>query len=235
MSNLLNRRNWLKNTTLATGATAFLGKSVLSDVNWRASSPSPSMNFWEWELVRKRTFPELKARLLANENPYGPSPKAKEVIKDAVSLGNRYGHEDAAILIEMLAEKEGVTKDHIMLGPGSSDLLEKVAISRFMTDGNIVSADPAYMSLIKTAKAMQAEWRPIPLKSDYSHDLEAMEAAIDSKTKLVYICNPNNPTGTITAGNKLSDFCNRVSERVPIFIDEAYLEFMNPADKMSMI
>lgn len=235
MAHPLNRRNWLKHTTLATGATALLGRTALKDLKWKTTSPAPSMNFWEWEVADKRKYPELKARLLANENPYGPSPKTRKVISDAVALGNRYGHEDAAILIEMLAEKEGVTTDHIMLGPGSSDLLEKVAISRFMTEGNIVSADPAYMSLIKTAKAMQAEWRPIPLMEDYSHDLDAMEAAIDAKTKLVYICNPNNPTGTITSGKKLWDFCNRVSDRVPIFVDEAYLEFMNPADKMSMI
>lgn len=234
----LNRRNWIKTTALATGALALLGRpSALSARTGKhTASPAPN-NFHEWEStydLSKR--PPLKARLLANENPYGPSPRARKAITEAVAGGNRYGHSEARQLITMLAEKEGVPKEYIMLAPGSSDLLEKVAISRFMGPGNLVSADPAYMSLIKTSQAMNAEWKAVPLTDTYAHDLEAMEAAIDEKTKLVYICNPNNPTGTITPAADLEAFCSRVSERVPVFVDEAYLEFMEEGeDKKSMV
>nr|HMP30036.1 histidinol-phosphate transaminase [Saprospiraceae bacterium] len=177
----------------------------------------------------------MQARLLANENPYGPSSITQKAIIDAVSKGNRYGHSESAELIDMIAKKEGVSKDAIMIGPGSSDLLEKTAITHFLKGGNIVSADPAYMSIIKTAESMQAQWKPVPLTSTWAHDLPAMEAAIDSKTELIYICNPNNPTGTITDGKALWDFCARVADKVPVFVDEAYLEFMDPSIRMSMV
>jgi len=174
--------------------------------------------------------PALRARLLANENPYGPSEAVRGAIAEAVGLGNRYGHEDAARLIDRIAEKEGVTKDHIMLGPGSTDLLEKTAIACFLQGGNLVSADPSYMSIINTAKAIGAEWRPVPLTADHAHDLKAMAAAVDAQTKLVYVCNPNNPLGSLTPQAGLRQFCSEVSDRVPVFVDEAYVEFLdNPA------
>ena len=89
--------------------------------------------------------------------------------------------------------------------------------------------------MINVAKSVGAEWKGVPLKKDWSHDLDAMEAAIDSDTKLVYICNPNNPTGSITDTNKLKDFCARVSKKVPVFVDEAYLDFLDDAASKSMV
>ena len=178
---------------------------------------------------------EILAKLNANENPYGPSPKALEAFVKGASKGNRYAWRDLFSLIEKIADKEGVKKENIIMGPGSSDLLEKTGIVLFLEGGNIVSADPAYMSMIKVAEATGADWKGVPLKKDWSHDLDAMEAAIDSKTKLVYICNPNNPTGSLTDGKKLEAFCRRVSEKVPVFVDEAYLEFQEPKDQHSMV
>jgi histidinol-phosphate aminotransferase len=166
----------------------------------------------------------IKAKLNANENPYGPPMSAQQAIKDSAVGGNRYAWKEMFDLVGKISAKEGVSADHIMMGPGSSDLLEKVALVLFMKGGNIVSADPTYMSLIKVAESVGAKWKAVPCKKDWSHDLKAMEAAIDADTKLVYICNPNNPTGALTSAKELFDFCSRVSEKVPIFIDEAYLE-----------
>ena len=177
----------------------------------------------------------IKAKLNANENPYGPPMTAQKAIINSVGGGNRYAWKEMSDLIEKICKKEGITPDHIMMGPGSSDLLEKVAIVLFMNGGNIVSADPTYMSLIKVAESVGATWKPVPCKSDWSHDLKAMEAAIDKDTKMVYICNPNNPTGSITAASELFDFCSRVSEKVPIFIDEAYLELAAGKGTESMV
>lgn len=92
------------------------------------------------------------------------------------------------------------------------------------------------MSLIKVAQATGASWKPVPLKKDWSHDLKGMEEAIDENTKLVYICNPpNNPTGSMTDHAELVDFCSRVSEKVPVFVDEAYMGFLEDGDKKSMV
>lgn len=166
----------------------------------------------------------ITAKLNANENPYGPSSIAILAAKDSMINGNRYAWKDLTSLISKIAQKESVTEEYIMMGPGSSDLLEKVAMVLFMQGGNVVSADPSYMSLIKVAEAVGATWKSIPCKKDWSHDLSAMERAIDKDTKLVYICNPNNPAGSVTSSTELLDFCSRVSDKVPIFIDEAYLE-----------
>ena len=189
----------------------------------------------EYFLENTAIAPVITAKLNANENPYGPPASAMEAVKSAVSGGNRYAWKEMFDLVAKIAKKEGVTADHLMMGPGSSDLLEKVAIVLFQNGGNIVSADPTYMSLIRVAESVGATWKAVPCKSDWSHDLKAMEAAIDSETKLVYICNPNNPTGSLTAGKDLLDFCSRVSEKVPVFVDEAYIELAVGADAPSMV
>lgn len=232
----LNRRHWLRNATMASAGLAFGAKAGISSNS--ISVTNKVSNFMEWELTTpaKVDLYALKARLLANENPHGPSDKARLAIMDSVAIGNRYGHGKAAELIDKIAVKEGVPKEYIMLGPGSSDLLEKTAVSLYKKGGNIVSADPAYMSLIKTALSMKADWKSVPLNSEWAHDLPAMESAIDADTKLVYICNPNNPTGTITPSKDLYSFCDSVAEKKLIFMDEAYLEFMNDGpDKLSMV
>lgn len=180
-------------------------------------------------------MPDLVAKLNANENPYGPSPMALEAFKNAAAGGNRYAWMELFQLMGKIADFEGVQSKNIMMGPGSSDLLEKTAMVLFMNGGNIVSADPAYMSLIRVAESVGATWKPVPLKEDWSHDLKAMEEAIDADTKLVYICNPNNPTGTITQHQELVDFCSRVSQKVPVFVDEAYLWFLEDGAKKSMV
>ncbi len=178
----------------------------------------------------------LKARLNANENPYGPSPKALEALRAFAHEGNRYSWMQLRELIDKLAEKEGVTNKHVMMGPGSSDLLEKTALVNFMGGGgNIVSGDPPYMSMVSVAKAVGGTWKPVKLTADYQHDLAAMEAAVDANTKVVYITNPNNPTGTVTNADALRGFCERVSKKTLVFVDEAYIELSDNGMKDSMV
>ncbi len=178
---------------------------------------------------------EMKARLLANENPWGPSKKAVQAIAESASKGNRYVYNSSKMMVSILAKKEGVPEDYILLAPGSTDILEKTAFALCLKGGNVVSADPSYMSLVNTAKSIGATWKNIPLKSDYAHDLTAMASAVDGETRLVYICNPNNPTGTITPAAEIKSFCEKVASKVPVFIDEAYLELMDdPASNTSV-
>ncbi len=237
MSQSVNRRKWLKSGLLTLG-----GATMLPQLSWGESSHSLLIDDHErivyTPLFREHTAPidaEIVAKLNANENPYGPSPKAMEALKDAADEGNRYGWGRLSTLVDKISEKEGVPKEYIMMGPGSSDLLEKFALVLFMNGGTVLSADPSYMSLMNVARSVGAQWKGVPLKADWSHDLDAMEAAVDSDTKLVYICNPNNPTGTITKFKELYDFCSRVSEKVPVFIDEAYLDFVEGEDAQSMV
>lgn len=237
----ISRRNWIKTGILTTGgvlASPYLGFSKNSTLPLPLDHNGDAIYspfFKEYLPDNLRDFPVLAAKLNANENPYGPSPMALQALQKSAAGGNRYAWKELFNLMDKIAAFEGVTQKNIMMGPGSSDLLEKTAMVLFMNGGNVVSADPAYMSLIRVAEAAGGTWKPVPLKDDWSHDLDAMEKAIDADTKLVYICNPNNPTGTITAHQKLLDFCSRVSEKVPVFIDEAYLGFLDDGMKKSMV
>lgn len=234
----MSRRNWLKSSSLAMGGAAFA-----ASLPWGAKA-APSLQhapFWlnEPRLKTRKTIDwwsyPLKAKLNANENKYGPSKEAQLALIEAASGGNFYAHKEVMTLVEMLADKEGVKPEQIMIGPGSTDLLEKIAVITFMDGkGNVVSADPAYMSVVRSAQNVGAKWKNIPSKTDWSHDLDAMYDAMDNETKLVYICNPNNPTGAPTNSSELKAFCKKAAKKAPVFVDEAYLEFMDK-DSKSMV
>ncbi|AZQ59291.1 histidinol-phosphate aminotransferase family protein [Maribacter sp. MJ134] len=241
MKTTVNRRDWLKRGVLTAAgvmAAPYLtyGAFPSQPIKMDAQGNIPYTPFFKEYLPYAPTEPvELAAKINANENPYGPSPMAVDAMQKYAPMGNRYAWKELYQLMDKIALEEGVKQSNIMMGPGSSDLLEKTAMVFFKDGGNIVSADPAYMSLIKVAEATGATWKPVALKKDWSHDLAAMEAAIDSDTKLVYICNPNNPTGSMTDHAELVDFCSRVSAKVPIFVDEAYLGFLEDGAKKSMV
>lgn len=230
----LSRRAWLK-----TSAMGFGGISALSSLPLNSLVAAPLTTPYT-SLVQELPLPTysqipMRARLLANENPFGPSPKAQKAILESISEGNRYGHADAQYLMELIAEKEGVKPANIMLGPGSTDLLEKTAIALCRHGGNVISADPSYLSLVNTAMAVGASWKAVPLTADQSHDLPEMAKAIDKDTKLVYVCNPNNPMGSITDFEAVKSFCKQNASKAPIFVDEAYLEFMDNPQQKSVV
>jgi len=237
----IDRRSLLKSGFASLGAMAvapFLSDGAFAETPLRLDqsnrlflSPMVRAHY----LDQEPNFAKVVARIGSNENPYGPPPMARKAIADSIEKGNRYARTELRDLIGKIAVKEEVSPENIMMGNGSGDLLEKTALAMFEKGGNIVSADPTYMSLIRVAESVGATWKPVPCKSDWSHDLDAMEKAIDKDTKLVYLCNPNNPVGSVTSTKALTDFCNRVSDKVPIFIDEAYLELVEGADNKSMV
>lgn len=241
MNQKIDRRNLLKSGLMALGGIAVAPHLTAGAFENTPLSLDPESRIYRSPMVREHFLPadfkapKIVAKLSSNENPYGPPMSAQKAVAESVKNGNRYAWKEMYDLIDKIAKKEGVTAEHIMMGPGSSDLLEKVALVTFMKGGNIVSADPCYMSLVSVAKSVGATWKPVPCTADWSHDLKAMEAAIDKDTKLVYVCNPNNPTGAITKGQDLLDFCSRVSEKVPVFVDEAYIELAVGADTQSMV
>ncbi|HEV7347837.1 histidinol-phosphate transaminase [Telluribacter sp.] len=240
MNQKIDRRNLLKSGLLTLGGMVAAPHLSMGAFSNAPLNLDPENRIFRSPMVREyfldeKIAPKILAKLNANENPYGPPVSARKAVAASVEGGNRYAWKELTDLMAKIAKKEGVTPDHIMMGPGSSDLLEKVALVLFANGGNVVSADPTYMSLINVAKSTGATWKAIPCKEDWSHDLKAMEAAIDKDTKLVYVCNPNNPVGSVTAGKDLLDFCSRVSEKVPVFVDEAYLELAVGADTESMV
>ena len=226
----LNRREWLKRGALAMGAVAVAPTDLWAKTVAEAQSKNNkfiynySNSFDEYTPPRFPDLKTVKARLVWNENPHGPSKMAAKAFQEAVMEGNHYSWGSLGELVGQISEYEGVKPSNVMMGPGSSDLLEKTALVKFQHGGNVVSGDPSYMSLVSVAKAAGGNWKAVKLTDDYQHDLKAMEEAIDMDTKLVYITNPNNPTATMTNTEDLKDFCKRVSKKVPVFIDEAYIE-----------
>ncbi len=231
----ITRRSWLKKSMLTAGGV-LTGVAIASKLQ---AAPAFGMvpfrgkyELFEDDLI-SIDDPIIKARLSANENPWGPSKKAIAAIAESAANGNRYVYSSAKNIVELIAKKEGVTADHILLSAGSTDILEKTAFALCMKGGNVISADPSYLSLVKTATAIGATWKNIPLTKTYAHDLTAMGDAIDDETKLIYICNPNNPTGTLTPIDEIKSFSKKVNSRVPIFIDEAYLELLDNPDEQT--
>jgi histidinol-phosphate aminotransferase len=237
--NNISRRDWLKKGSFALGALALVPHDIWSKnvlIAHEENRPflyAANNYFNEFTPPLEENEDDLVI-LRANENPYGPPSKSIKAFQKETFNGNRYSWKTLNDLKAKIAKNEGISSDQILMGPGSSDLLEKVAMVFFQKGGDVISADPSYMSLIVVAKSVGGKWKSYKLLEDSQHDLDAMEAAIDENTKLVYICNPNNPTGSITDAKKLRAFCSRVSEKVPVFVDEAYIELSKNGIKDSM-
>ena len=147
------------------------------------------------------------AYLAANENPYGPSPKALRAIQDSARLGNRYPRQAATNLLkEAIARRERLTPAHVVLGAGSSEVLAMAAIAYFARGGELVMPDPTFMALPRYAEKLGGSVKKVPLDGTFQHDLGSMQSAVSPETHLVYVCNPNNPTGSITPAARLREF-----------------------------
>lgn len=246
----IHRREWLKTTALFSGGLAMLpgmlraatlttgtavaGSGLQADAfhfgatftGLEADAMSPLTGLQADAASAARVPDILKARLFANENPFGPSSVAKKAMMDSLDNGYQYAFMLAKDLEAKICAYEGLDPKMLMTSAGSSPLLLGTAITLLSNGGNIVSADPTYDDLPTRCEKIKATWIKVPLKADYTHDLDAMEKAITPETKLVYICNPNNPTGTIVDVAKLKGFCERVSKKVPVFVDEAYIDYL---------
>ena len=173
-------------------------------------------------------------RLSSNENPYGPSPAAMKAMTDSFNLAWRYPDEYADLLADELARLHGVQENQILLGDGSGEILKLSAAAFTGKDKKIVIANPTFESIARHAGVATAEVVKIDLTSDYRHDLPKMLAAT-SGAGLVYICNPNNPTASITPKNELSDFLAKLSPKTIVLVDEAYHHYVESKDYESVI
>jgi histidinol-phosphate aminotransferase len=173
-------------------------------------------------------------RLSANENPYGPSAKAHEAMKNAHGVCNRYPDEANDVLIDKIAKINKINRDQIVLGDGSSEIL-KLCAETFTgpNQGKLVAADPTFESILEYSKACGADVVKVPLTSNYAHDLEKMGASAEKG--LIYLCNPNNPTASITPKNDLREFIAKTSPDTMILVDEAYFHYADSPDYQSVI
>jgi len=173
-------------------------------------------------------------RLSANENPYGPSPKALEAITNSFGLACRYPDEHNNVLIDKLAKLNGVNHDQILLGDGSGEIL-KLCAETFTgpQQGKLVAADPTFEAILNNANANDAEVVKIPLTGSFAHDLSKMLFA--AKGGLIYVCNPNNPTASITPKEELRDFLAKTPHETTILVDEAYFHYADNPDYESVI
>lgn len=182
------------------------------------------------ELERELGLREV-IKLASNENPLGPSPRALAAVREALPELARYPDGNGFELKRALSRKLGVTMDQVVLGNGSNDVLELVA-RVFLAPGLCaVYSQHAFAVYPLAVQAIGAQGIEVPAR-DYGHDLEAMLDAIEEHTRLVFIANPNNPTGTLVSPAQLLAFLRRVPPTVVVVLDEAYYEYL-PQDMKS--
>ncbi|MBX2897623.1 MAG: histidinol-phosphate aminotransferase family protein [Cyclobacteriaceae bacterium] len=226
MNNNLNRRAWLKSTLALTGgltiSSSWANHLLAAPVSNAEGSFSPLLN---GNIVR----------LGSNENPYGPSPMARKALAEAMNEFNRYAFEPVQAFKKVLAEKEGVSPEHILVVNGSSETLCLAGMAVGLEGGAVLSAFPTFRSLMDYAEKLHARWDKVDVDDYHKHDLDALAAAVKSDTRLMFLCNPNNPTGTVIEGQKYLDFCQEMSKKTLVFSDEAYLEFLEPDEQRSAV
>jgi histidinol-phosphate aminotransferase len=163
-----------------------------------------------------------------NENPYGPSEKVLSVLRESAASGNRYPRAEYDALTEKLAVLHNVKREQIVLGCGSREILCMAALAFLKPGKKLVQAAPTFPALGKLARTAGVEVADVPLNKLYEHDLGAMLDRARSSTGLVYIVNPNNPTGTITPRKDIEAFISKLPSNVIVFIDEAYHHYVAP-------
>jgi len=220
MSTAISRRGFAK----------ILGTSAA----YAALRPSISMSAPALRLVSSASKAAAVVRLSSNENAYGPSPMALKAMTDAFSLAWRYPDEHEQALVDALAKLHGVAAEQILLGNGSGEIL-KVAAAAFTSTGKkLVVGNPTFEAILAHARTAQADVVKIDLTPDYAHDLPKMLAAANG-AGLVYICNPNNPTASITHRDQIRAFLAKLPGHTIALIDEAYHHYVESNDYESVI
>ena len=176
------------------------------------------------EEVKRELGLRNAVKLASNENPLGPSPRAISNIKRALASLNRYPYGDCYYLRERLARKLNVDKKNLIFGNGSDEIIA-FAIRTFLKEGEeAITAIPTFLIYKLVTIANGSPFREVPLK-DFKYDLVEMKKMITDKTKLIFISNPNNPTGTYLTQEEIDTFLEGLPSQVVVFFDEAYFEF----------
>jgi histidinol-phosphate aminotransferase len=174
-------------------------------------------------------------KLASNENPLGPSPKALAAMQSALASANLYPDGGGFYLREALAARLGVGRDQVILGAGSNEIIEFLGHAFLDRGDDVITSEHAFVvyKLVTAVFGARAIEVPSP---DFRHDLDGIVAAITPRTRLIFIANPNNPTGTLASQDELDRFMERVPPHIVVVFDEAYYEYLdNPPDTLRFI
>lgn len=218
-----SRRDWLRSASLLGGASLLAG-----------TLPIKKLSAEEIDQFNPRPLEPL-VRLGSNENPYGPSKKMREAMSNAFQIGCRYPWSYNKELQEMIAAREGVPADHVVLVAGSTEGLKITGITYAGPGDEIISGLPTFLSLMTYAETWGADINWVPLDKNMDYDLQEIEKRVSNKTKLVFLCNPNNPTGKLLPAKQVMDFCEMVSRKTMVFSDEAYYDYIEDSSYPSMV
>ncbi len=238
------------------GFAKLMGVGAASVVVTRPALAFPEQLLWRSNFAAPALANGV-VRLSSNENPYGPSPQALKAMTKAFELAWRYPDEHTDVLIETIARINNVDSDQVALGNGSGEVL-KVCASAFTGPdtvsqkpvelskptrgpalefipgrGTLVVADPTFEAILNHARVSRANVVKVPLTKTFAHDLKGMLAA--AQEGLIYICNPNNPTASITPKNEIRDFIKAAPPQTMILVDEAYFHYADSTDFESVI
>jgi histidinol-phosphate aminotransferase len=168
-------------------------------------------------------------KLASNENPFGPSHKAISAMQKALESVHLYPDGNCYELRNALSKVLSINGDYLLFGNGSDELIKMIAETFLNKDEEVIHAVPSFAEYDFATKVMAGTCIAVPMK-DYTHNLEAMKEAITENTKLVFICNPNNPTGTIVCKDEVDDFMKAVPQDIIVVFDQAYLEYATNSD-----
>jgi histidinol-phosphate aminotransferase len=194
-----------------------------------ASTTFPLLNgrSFERQLPSPRANPPAGTIYLDNnENAYGPSQKATQAMGESLGLVNRYPGQEYERLSEAIAALHGVKTEQVVLGCGSSEILRMTATAFLGSGKRLVIASPTFDLIADDARRSAAEVVPVPLTKQYAHNLNAMLTQVQTSEGLVYICNPNNPTASLTPRKDIEGFLSKLPAKVYVVIDEAYHDYV---------
>lgn len=227
----LGRRSFLGAAALA-AATPILTEAHLAQAAQTAATPPSGMALHG----QSPNAPPPGAVLInANENPLGPSKAACDAIARVAPLGGRYDRNgETAMLVSTFAAQNGLKEDHVAVYAGSSEPLHYAVLAFTSPTRSFVTADPSYEAGMRAAMTSKAKVVKVPLAADHAHDVKAMVAA-DPQAGIIYICNPNNPTGTVTTRQDIAWALDNKPAGSILLVDEAYIHLSDAGDALDLV
>ncbi len=234
MSQPLSRRSWLRTTSLGVGAGLLAPSALpaLTQHSYDDPSALPLLAYAHAVEAKRRAAGAV--RLQSNENPYGMSQKARQAMQDGFDDHNKYGSQALLALRNAFAAHAGVPPEYVLVTQGSREVICVTALAFAGRGADVLCADPTFEGLSSYAEHMGATVHRVPLTADHAHDLEAMERRLTNRVGLVFVCNPNNPTGTLVPDNKLRDYVTSTARRTTVLVDEAYHDYVTDPSYRTM-
>jgi histidinol-phosphate aminotransferase len=210
----MNRRQWLAATALSTAALALIPGRTRAAETPRASS---------------------FIKLDQNENPYGISKNVEQAIIEAAGQANRYPLRELAALRDLIAEREQVSSECVLMGGGCTEAFSLACLAYGANGKEVLAADPTYSGFVNYIERIGGRLVSVPANDRWKTALDAMAKRVTKNTSLIYLCNPNNPTGTIVDGAQLRQFCEEQARDRIVLVDEAYFELVEESRRVSMV